>query len=572
MYNRCITRTNVKDYALNSPHRLYQTRVLSHSAIPALVSIDIVKMAAEDYPAATSHSRGRKSSRKGVVDARLPRRWVIRLGPPQPLFRDFVSMRDVHDEWFVESVQSVSGRRDMPELVEIEQALVDLAGQRAGVDDYVPMPVARLQHSRLWNWTRFLSTALHGVTSIGPLTTVLIKGGSFQSRFKEIVGKFGSANLHNYLALRMYVRYSPFLDWKRYRPLVDVATARFPGWEDIDPPEHASELRCLRFLYRLVAEPFAYMLWNANIRSLQRLESELGALTHHVVDEAVSFVRELNVTRKLTERFGEVVSELKHQLLVPAWMRKPSLRMKFSELVFSDAETSPIISWNGVLGATWRNAQRRLIDRGFETFWRGPALGDQTWLDEDERYLAVPPGSVDKDLTGDAFYAHYMPRIGLDLDRAVVGHFFKMASRLKRRYPAAHLRLELLADCLRRQFYHDKQASELAAHHDAIDVLALPAVIRAFRKRSRATGNGSSSTVDDARSSSHSTDRLFFYEFARSRCEAYDDAYSHLRTYKGARSPAPFFVNGPLRNLKEFAKAFRCPRGSGMRPKRACIL
>ncbi|KAL1475898.1 hypothetical protein MTO96_036955 [Rhipicephalus appendiculatus] len=107
--------------------------------------------------------------------------------------------------------------------------------------------------------------------------------------------------------------------------------------------------------------------------------------------------------------------------------------MKFSELVFSDAETSPIVSWNGVLGATWRNAQRRLVDRGFETFWRGPALGDEPWLDEDEGYLAVPPGSVDQDLTGDAFYAHHLPRLGLDLARAMVGHFFRVASRLKRR-------------------------------------------------------------------------------------------------------------------------------------------
>ncbi|XP_049514262.1 uncharacterized protein LOC119434035 [Dermacentor silvarum] len=299
-------------------------------------------------------------------------------------------------------------------------------------------------------------------------------------------------------------------------------------------------------------------------RSLHHLESELGGLTDHVVDETLTLVRALNVTPKLTGRFRDVVSGFKHQLLVPAWMRKPSLRMKFSELVFSDAETSPIVSWNGVLRATWRNALRRLIDRGFETFWRGPALGDEPWLDEDEGYLAVPPGSVDKDLTGDAFYAHHLPRFGLDLARAVVGLFLRMASRFRRRYPAAHLRLELLADCLRRQFYHDKHASELAAHHDAIDVIALPSVLLAFRKRLL--------KAERQDGTSHATDRLFFYEFARSRCEAYDDAYLHLRTHKGTRSPAPFFVNGPLRNVKEFAKAFRCPRDSDMRPKRVCRL
>ncbi|KAL1468019.1 hypothetical protein MTO96_041760 [Rhipicephalus appendiculatus] len=154
---------------------------------------------------AGGHKRVSKKTRKGpssVTDARPPRRWVIRVGPPQPLFREFVSMRDVQDEWFMAAVQSIAGRRDMPELVEIEQALVDLAGQHAGVEDYVAIPVARLQHSRLWNWTRFLRTALHGVTTIGSRTTVLIKGGSFQRRFKQIIDKYGSASLHNYLALR----------------------------------------------------------------------------------------------------------------------------------------------------------------------------------------------------------------------------------------------------------------------------------------------------------------------------------------------------------------------------------
>ncbi|KAL3212376.1 hypothetical protein MRX96_051848, partial [Rhipicephalus microplus] len=230
-------------------------KVLSQSAIPALVNIEIVKMAAEDVPMAGGHKRVSKKARKGssVTAARPRRRWVIRVGAPQPLFREFVSMRNVQDEWFMAAVQTISGRRDMPELVEIEQALVDLAGQHAGVDDYVQIPVARLQHSSLWNWTRFLRTALHGVTTVGSRTTVLIKGGSFQRRFKQIVDK-------------MYVRYSPFLDWKKYGALVDVAIARLPGWEDIDPPEHGAELRCLRFLYRLVAEPFAYIIWNANIR------------------------------------------------------------------------------------------------------------------------------------------------------------------------------------------------------------------------------------------------------------------------------------------------------------------
>ncbi|XP_070382384.1 uncharacterized protein [Dermacentor albipictus] len=511
-------------------------RVLSHSGLPALIDIRVVRKPPEDVPPADGRRGGRKKTRtrSSQVDARPSRRWVIRVGAPQPLFRDFVSMRDVHDEWFMAAVQSIAGTRDMPEMVEIERALVDLAGQRAGVDDYVAASVARLQRSRLWNWTRFLRTALDGVTSVESRTAVLVKGGSFQRRFAQIVEKFGSPSLHNYLALRHMLTAQ---DVRAVRPV--------PGLETIP----GAGGRGHRASPRLGGRRPARARGPAPLPAVP-VPPGARALRVHAV-------------------------ERQHPLLVPAWMRKPSLRMKFSELVFSDAETSPIVSWNAVLRATWRNAQRRLIDRGFETSWRGPALGDEPWLDEDEGYLAVPPASVDdKDLTGDAFYALHLPKLGLDLARAVVGLFLRMAARLKRRYPAAHLRLELLADCLRRQFYHDKQASELAAHHDAIDVIALPSVLHAFRKRLlRAQGNGTSTSMaGDARSRSRATDRLFFYEFARSRCEAYDDAYLHQRTHRGARSPAPFFVNGPLRNTKEFARAFRCPRDSDMRPKRVCRL
>ncbi|KAL3218390.1 hypothetical protein MRX96_050722 [Rhipicephalus microplus] len=96
-------------------------KVLSQSAIPALVNIEIVKIAAEDVPMTGGHKRVSKKARKdsSVTAARPRRRWVIRVGAPQPLFREFVSMRNVQDEWFMAAVQSISGRRDMPELIEV---------------------------------------------------------------------------------------------------------------------------------------------------------------------------------------------------------------------------------------------------------------------------------------------------------------------------------------------------------------------------------------------------------------------------------------------------------------------
>ncbi|XP_077552853.1 uncharacterized protein LOC144167471 [Haemaphysalis longicornis] len=245
------------------------------------------------------------------------------------------------------------------------------------------------------------------------------------------------------------------------------------------------------------------------------------------------------------------------------------MRMKFSEFVFSDAEESPMVSWNGALRALSRNALGRLVDRGFETFWRGSALDDEPWLDADERYLAIPAASADRLYAGDVFYVHHLPRVGLDLARAVVRHFMRMALHFKKRHPAAHLRLELLAECLRRQFYGDKAASHLAVHNDVVDLLALAATLNIARKRFPAFASKNSST-GGSRTEATVSDRRFFYEFARSRCESYDDAYLHLRTHHGTQSPAPFFVNGPLRSFPPFATAFGCARGSYMLPKHVC--
>ncbi|XP_077553518.1 neprilysin-1-like [Haemaphysalis longicornis] len=292
--------------------------VLAYSAIPALVGVKVVRRPTnEAVPTSRGGYRGRPRFRMTTARPKRTARgggWIIQLGPPEPLFRGFVRMHDVHDEWFMAAVERIAGHRDMHDLVKIEEALVDLSGQRAGVDDYVLLPVHRLLHSRHWNWTTFLRTAFRGVANVGAKTQVLVKGGSFQRRFVKIVERFGSPNLHNYLTLRVYIRYALFLDWRQFEPLVELSGARVVGWEDHDPPEDAADLRCLRLLSRMLPEPFAYVYWNARLRSLQHLQEQMAALTEHVVDEVVRYVRALNVTPGLTDRFRDDVFSLKQQV------------------------------------------------------------------------------------------------------------------------------------------------------------------------------------------------------------------------------------------------------------------
>ncbi|CAN7983580.1 unnamed protein product, partial [Ixodes hexagonus] len=66
-------------------------------------------------------------------------------------------------------------------------------------------------------------------------------------------------------------------------------------------------------------------------------------------------------------------------------------------------------------------------------------------------------------------------------------------------------------------------------------------------------------------------EEIFFYNFAAAHCDASSsDALSEKR-YLGV-TPPRLRVNVPLRNLKLFAKAFKCPVGSYMNPVRKCAV
>ncbi|XP_037555653.1 uncharacterized protein LOC119432563 [Dermacentor silvarum] len=341
-------------------------------------------------------------------------RWVARIEPPEPLFRDFVRMRDANDEWYLTAVQKVAGHRDLHGLFRVEQALVELAAHRRGVHDYALTTVGRLVHGTHWNWTRFLTAVFRGAATFGRRTPVLVKGGSFQRQLAALVTQFGVTLLRNYLAFRMYVRYAPFLERRteRFSQVAQLSGARQPGWGDGDPAADVADLRCLRLVAGAVPELVAFVYWNGvrlgnrkrrggrSPKRRARLQRHFREMTRRLVDWIVStsaheLARSNGTSRELSSRFLRSTGSLRRQLFLPDWLHKPWLRMRYAELAFADAEDSPLASWRALLASRKRNALLKIADRGFETFWEGPALRDTPWLDVDEGYLAVPPGAVD---------------------------------------------------------------------------------------------------------------------------------------------------------------------------------
>ena len=69
-----------------------------------------------------------------------------------------------------------------------------------------------------------------------------------------------------------------------------------------------------------------------------------------------------------------------------------------------------------------------------------------------------------------------------------------------------------------------------------------------------------------------SDEQLFFLSFAQGWCQRMRPAFAHTALLVDVHSPAVPRVNGPLRNLPEFAEAFSCPAHSDMNPSKRCTL
>ncbi|XP_043263785.1 neprilysin-2 isoform X2 [Colletes gigas] len=71
---------------------------------------------------------------------------------------------------------------------------------------------------------------------------------------------------------------------------------------------------------------------------------------------------------------------------------------------------------------------------------------------------------------------------------------------------------------------------------------------------------------------SYTPEQLFWISAANTWCSKYRPEAMKLRITTGFHSPGKFRVLGPLSNMEEFAKDFKCPLGSKMNPEKKCAV
>lgn len=74
----------------------------------------------------------------------------------------------------------------------------------------------------------------------------------------------------------------------------------------------------------------------------------------------------------------------------------------------------------------------------------------------------------------------------------------------------------------------------------------------------------------EAKVAGFTPEQLIFLSYAQAWCTVATDEFLRLRLQTDAHSPARYRVNGAVTATPEFGKAFKCKRGSEMRPKKPC--
>ena len=130
--------------------------------------------------------------------------------------------------------------------------------------------------------------------------------------------------------------------------------------------------------------------------------------------------------------------------------------------------------------------------------------------------------------------------------------------------PAASRAFEARAACLVEQYdaYEPVLGVRLDGRRTLEGNLADLAGLRAAYEAMRA--ERIAHPAPDKRVAGFTPDQQFFVGYGQSLCTSATDADVADQASQGANPPARFRVNGPLSNLPEFAKAFRCDEGSPM--------
>lgn len=388
-------------------------------------------------------------------------------------------------------------------------------------------------------------------------------------------------DLLNYVLFRIVAALSPFMSNATLRDATSRAYA-LPG--SGATPLTPRQL-CVRLLDRF--EPAVPMFLAANMSLAylgaegdvqDLLEGHLQVVFEKYVDEFFKSTGEFRTSAL------QVLRDMGWDLVRPSAIEDESFRRQYLDGLYTNMPMSPLAYFYYF----WLKKSVSRQRRGFGASPAGAAAGEQLWtgwtggflsahprLAPPFRRLEIPLPVFNMALGDDPSVRHLqIPRVAPRVYAALLRFLYHSAlnangnNNLTEATEDAAAMFQRVRACVEDQYAPlrssstsggdaDSAAASSSSVQDMLDVLSVVPAFEAYR--AYLTADFRLQTAADLNSR-----QLFFVYYAASHCA--DD------TATPRRSPARLRVNGPLRNMPEFADAFKCPVGSFMNPTKVCAL
>ncbi|CAN7994198.1 unnamed protein product [Ixodes hexagonus] len=418
---------------------------------------------------------------------------------------------------------------------------------------------------------KFLEIATGGASKLSETTNVYLSSPEYLDRIRTL--PVSKQDILNYVAFRVVLELTPLLsNWSVRSDLASIAYSRYTEFAEKLTPAQI----CVRFLERYDPILPTYLVFH---RALELLGGP-GAIRNILDTLKKTFMGEFKNATSFTSIFRQKTSNLLKDVyweaLMPYWLSEQKAAEMFAEGIYTNNPRHPVPHFFYFWLRTSALKRREFLVSN-KTTWTGGFLRTWATLSPPYRHLEIPLPVFDFMMSNDSSVSHlHVPRVGprvfrelyrlvyheainFDLDRA--------SSDESRYIDAARL-------CLERQYkelsFNPSRVPLNSARTSVSDLLDLLSVRTAFaayvEHLSAHDGDYRLGTAPNL-----SGQQLFFIYYARSMCEKLNPRFMVKQMTHGPVSPAWYRVNGPLRNMQDFATAFGCSPGTNMNPMPKCI-
>ncbi|KAH9368231.1 hypothetical protein HPB48_011551 [Haemaphysalis longicornis] len=412
------------------------------------------------------------------------------------------------------------------------------------------------------NMRRFLDAVVGMNSAFSETASVYLSSTEYMDRMRGL--PITKHDLLNYVTYRAILELTPLVsNWTLRSLLVSVAYSRYAEFAERLAPAQM----CVRFLERY--EPIV-PLYLSFKRALELLGGP--AVIRSVLDVLKkTFLGDLQNSTMFTTAFKQhasgQVKDIYWEALMPYWLSEEKAAKSYAEGLYTNNPRHPVAHFFYFWLRT--AAQKHLLDRRVS---ERPG---------DARAALRPPGDTasrfDFMMTNDSSITHlHLPRVGPRVFRELHRLVWHEAINFDLARPVSEEARYFgrLRRCLENQYrdidFNPSRVPFNAAKTSASDMLDLMAVRTALQ----AYYHHLDAHDGDYRlggAPNLSGLQLFFIYYARSHCERLNPRFMVKLMTNGPVSPAWYRVNGPLRNMRDFAIAFGCSPGSSMNPSDKCL-